>query len=100
MAFWIGMICLDTQQAVEDLFVTALKDRVDGRWVYTALKRVGPIRTIDLVFETYLNPDDLEHFLYDFELDLLPAVAPEDRYSVRHYYKKCRVESREKTRPL
>jgi hypothetical protein len=100
IAFWIGVICLDTQQAVEDLFTAALRHRADGRWAYTAVKRLGPMRTIDLIFQTYQDPGELEDFLYDFELTLLPAVAPEDRNAVRRHYKKCRIASIEQSRPF
>ena len=100
MAFCIGAICLDKQEDIEDFFTTALRHRVDGRWAYAAVKPLGPIRTIDLVFQTYQDPDDLTDFLYDFAPTLLPAVAPEDRDAVRQYYKKRRMESREQNRPF
>lgn len=100
MAFWMGVVCLDTQQALEDLFIAALKHRVDGRWADTAVKPLGPMRTIDLIFQTYQDPDDLEDFLYDLELSLLPSVAPKDRDAVKQYYMKRRIEVREKSRPF
>ncbi len=98
IAFWLGVICLDTKQAVEYLFLAALKDNVDGRLADTAVKPLGAMRTIDLVFQTHQNPDALEDFLYNFELTLLPEVPPQDRDAVKQYYIKRRIESLENNR--
>lgn len=99
-AFLIGMVCLDTQEAKEELFVLSLRHAKVGSWIRYAIKPLGALRTIDLIFETIVDTQLLNVILYDFESKFLSYVAPEDREAIIRYYKPLRIKARDKLRPF
>ena len=91
---------MDTQKSKEELFILTLRGALNGYWIKYAIKPLGALRTIDLIFETIVDTMTLNLILYDLGPRFMPYVALEDREAVKRYYIPLRLEAHDKLIPF